>query len=144
MDDCTYFSQEVLSDLLWRRDHELALTLHRYAGWRIGILWVNGDRYSFPYHVFAVTREGQAIDAEGARSLGELHERWTIRAANFPGIDRVTICETEADYQREMRDFTDKWLTFPGQRRTEKRIAASPAFTALVDSLDDCIASMAG
>jgi hypothetical protein len=93
--DRSYYLQEACASL--------ALALQTLTGWQLAILWGNGSLDDWgsgpeptPAHVFCLDPDGRAVDAEGARSLGELKAAFADDLVD-PSIDQqASRAEVEA------------------------------------------------
>ena len=118
--------------------HDFALALSRMTGWRLAVLQrlPAGDGFDLsdcpvPVHVFCVTPDGLAVDAEGAGDPAALMRRWDTGRGRWFSTEEF---EDEAAYAAAMAGGP----LAPREHGTQaaaRLIAASPAYLALVEGL---------
>jgi len=128
-----YFSEDIVRDAVGGCCHDFAFAVHRRTGWPIGCLWKDPivdeytlSRHPMPIHLFCVTPDGRAVDAEGLTDLAELPRH------------RIERHGTEAQWARVAEEEHYAARLAPREYRieaAEKVIAGSDRFLALLEEM---------
>jgi len=139
-----YFPEDIVRDAVNGCCHDFAFAVHRRTGWPIACLWKDAiiDEYTLvrdpePVHVFCVTPDGRAIDAEGLTDLAGLPGVYCEFEKDLPRY-RVQRHGTEADWVKDIEEEHHASRLDPRDHRiaaAERVIAGSERFVALLDEL---------